>query len=273
METKQISGTDFRIQLDDVAICYDDYGEGTTPIIFIHGFPFDKSSWQPQMESMKKKHRVIAYDIRGFGKSTAGEVKLSIDLFSDDLIKLMDALHIQKAFVCGLSMGGYILLNAITRYPERFEKIILGNTQCIADSPEAKEKRFKAIENIKKGGLNDFADGFINNAFYPESMDTKKELVARTKTVVLSTSPEIIAETLAALAERTETCSALKNISVPALILCGKEDKLIPVTQSEYLEQNITNSTLHIIGKTGHLSNLEQPDEFNRYVLNFISGS
>jgi 3-oxoadipate enol-lactonase len=271
METMQVTGNDLSISQGDITICYDDLGEGMIPIIFIHGFPFDKSSWHPQMEFLKETHRVIAYDIRGFGKSAAGKEKADMGLFADDLIRLMDALQIDKAVVCGLSMGGYILLNAVTRYPARFEAIILSDTQCIADSPEAKEKRFKTIEHIEAGGLNDFADGFIKNIFCQESLDTKKELVERIKTVVLSTSPAIIAGALAALAERSETCSLLYKIYVPTLILCGKEDKVIPLVQSEHLLHDIIDSIFYGIDKAGHMSNLEQPDEFNKQINNFIS--
>lgn len=271
METMQTTGTDLRINLDGITISYDDVGKGTTPVIFIHGFPFDKSSWQPQMEFLKDTQRVIAYDIRSFGKSTADNEKASMSLFADDLIKLMDALEMDKAVVCGLSMGGYILLNAVNRYPERFKAIILSDSQCIADSPEAKEKRYKTIEHIEAGGLNDFANGFIKNVFCQESVENKKELVERIKTIVLTTLPATITGTLAALAERSEMCSSLNKISVPALILCGNEDKVTPFAQSEILHQHIVGSTLHSIAQAGHLSNLEQPEQFNRHVTKFIS--
>ena len=271
METIQTTVDDLKINLNGITICYDDFGKGIIPLIFIHGFPFDKSSWQPQMESLKTTHRVIAYDIRGFGKSTADNEKTSMSLFADDLIKLMDALEIDKAVACGLSMGGYILLNAVNRYPDRFKAIILSDTQCIADSPEGKEKRYKTIEHIEAGGLNDFAEGFIKNVFCQESLDDKKELVQRIKTVVLTTSPETITGTLAALAERSEMGTSLSKITVPALILCGKEDKVTPLAQSEILHQHITGSTLHGIAQAGHLSNLEQPELFNRHVTEFIS--
>jgi pimeloyl-ACP methyl ester carboxylesterase len=271
METMQTTGSDLKIDVNGVTICYDDLGTGMIPVLFIHGFPFDKSSWQPQMEFLKNAQRIIAYDIRGFGKSTADNEKPSMSLFADDLIKLMDALEIDKAVVCGLSMGGYILLNAVNRYPERFKAIILSDTQCIADSPEGKEKRYKTIEHIEAGGLNDFADGFIKNVFCQESLDIKKELVEKIKTIVLTTAPATIAATLAGLAERSETCSSLNKISVPALILCGKEDKVTPLAQSEILHQHITGSTLHSIAQAGHLSNLEQPEIFNQQLTKFIS--
>jgi pimeloyl-ACP methyl ester carboxylesterase len=266
----QTTGSDINIRVNGITMCYDDLGRGDTPIIFIHGFPFDKSSWQPQMDYLKNTHRVIAYDIRGFGKSAAGDDKASIVLFADDLILFMDALQINKAIVCGLSMGGYILLNAANRYHERFEAIILSDTQCIADSDEAKEKRYKTIERIEAEGINDFASGFVKNAFCKETLETKPEVVEKIKNIILSTSAEAITGTLKALAERWETCSSLSNITVPALVLCGKEDALTPVKQSEYLAQNISGADLRTIDNAGHLSNLEQPDEFNKHLNNFI---
>ena len=90
------TGKDLNIKLNGFTICYDDLGAGEIPIIFIHGFPFNKSTWQGQMEFLRKSHRVIAYDIRGFGKSTPGKEKASIGLFADDLISFMDALKINK---------------------------------------------------------------------------------------------------------------------------------------------------------------------------------
>ena len=272
METMQIKVKDQYINLNGVTICYNDLGKGKIPVLFIHGFPFDKSSWQPQMEFLQKTHRVIAFDIRGFGKSTAGNEIASINLFADDLIKLMDALQIKSAIVCGLSMGGYILLNAVNRYPERFDGIILCDTQCIADSPATKEKRSKSITQVKAGGLKNYAETFVINVFCSETLISKKELVEKIKKVIVSTSPLIIIQTLSALGERRDMCTALNEISIPALILCGKEDAATMLAQSEYLNHHIANSTLHYIERAGHLSNLEQPDVFNNLLIGFISG-
>ncbi len=271
METIQPIGKDININLKGVTICCDDFGTGNIPIIFIHGFPFDKSSWQPQMEFLKHTHRVLAYDIRGFGKSTAGEENVSISLFTDDLIELMDVLQIEKAVACGLSMGGYILLNAVNRYPERFEAIILSDTQCIADSAEGKAKRYKTIDQINEEGLKDFADGFVKNIFCPDSLENKNELVEKIRDIILTTSPITITGTLSALGQRPEMCSTLNEILIPVLILCGEEDTITPMTRAEFLYRNIANSELHSIGKAGHMSNLEQPDEFNSYLTPFIS--
>lgn len=262
-------GTDINIKIDDITINYNDLGEGKLPIIFIHGFPFDKSSWQPQLDYLQQYDRIITYDLRGYGKSTLNQEKISITLLADDLIKFMDALQIQKAIVCGLSMGGYILLNALNRYPKRFAAIILSDTQCIADTPEAKEKRYKNIELLESGGLSEFTENMIKNLFYTESFTTKKETVASLKKVMLSTSADVIAETLRALANREEMCYTLENIIIPTLIITGREDKAVPPQQSTFMHQQIPRSILNIIDKAGHLPNLEKPEEFNRLVKDF----
>lgn len=267
----EVYGNNLTVQANGTKICYDDLGVGHLPIIFVHGFPFDKSMWQPQLDFFKKTHRVIAYDIRGFGKTTAGTDEVSIDLFADDLINLLDALQISKAIVCGLSMGGYILLNAVNRYPERFEAIILSDTQCIADSDEASEKRYKTIQQIEASGLDDFAEGFVKNIFCSESLNDKNNLVEKIKNVILSTDTKTITRTLIAIARRREMCSSLKDIKVPSLILCGKEDIITPPDQAQFMQCNIVNSRLYSVDKAGHLSNLEQPDEFNQHLSNFIS--
>ena len=132
-------------KVNNLTLAYNDVGEGDTPVILLHGFPFDKSMWKEQLKSLKSSNRAIAIDIRGFGNSTDEESVLSIDLFGDDLIAFMDKLNIEKAIICGLSMGGYIALNVITRFPKRFEALILCDTQCTADTAEGKEKRYATI--------------------------------------------------------------------------------------------------------------------------------
>jgi 3-oxoadipate enol-lactonase len=271
-EVIHTAGKDKLIYLNGVSVCYDDLGTGEIPVIFVHGFPFNKSSWQPQLEFLSQTQRVIAYDIRGFGKSSAGDETPTISLFASDLIRLMDALEIPKAIVCGLSMGGYILLNAVTQSPERFKAIILSDTQCIADTPDVKAKRYKTIYQVNEEGLVNFTEGFLKNAFSEETHLTKKELVENIRTVMLSNSVKSVAETLSAIAERVETCSLLMRNIVPTLILCGSEDKITPLVQSEFLSTTIQSSKLHSIEKAGHLSNLEQPEEFNKHISDFISG-
>ena len=262
-------GTDINVKVGDITVNYNDLGEGKLPVIFIHGFPFDKSSWKLQLDYLKQYQRVIAYDIRGYGKSTLNNEKISITLLADDLINFMDALQIPKAIVCGLSMGGYILLNALNRYRERFAAIILSDTQCISDTAEAKEKRHKNIALIESGGFAEYVENMIKNLFHPDSFITRKESVDAIRKTMLFASPQLVTDTLKALANREEMCYSLENILIPTLIISGKDDKSVPPQQSVFMHQQIPRSILNLIEKAGHLPNLEKPDEFNRLVKDF----
>jgi len=268
----EAQGDNTLITVNKLTVCYDDRGKGKVPLIFIHGFPFDKSSWHYQMDHFMDIHRVIAYDLRGFGKSIEGEEKFSIGMFADDLVGFMDALQIPKAIICGLSMGGYIALNAVSRYAGRFEALVLCDTQCAADSDEAKENRNKSIAQLENNEIHEFMTGFIKAAFCTESMNKKQEEAVQVKQTILSTSRTTLISTLHAMAERWETCSILGEIRVPALILCGRLDTLISPAQSGYLHDHIKNSEFHFIEKSGHLPNIENPEEFNRLLQGFLSG-
>ncbi len=270
MET-EIKGYNLTIPINDFHLSYNDVGEAIIPIIFLHGYPFDKTMWEGQLDFLESSHRLISCDIRGFGKSKDEESTLSIDLFTDDLIQFMDKLNIGKAIICGLSMGGFIALNAVKRFPERFEALILCDTQCIADTAEVKEKRYKTIERIEEEGVANFNEDFMNSVFHKDSITKKRELVRLLRSVIFSNSQHIITMGLTALAERSETCSTLNEITIPTLIICGREDEVTPLAQSERMNKAIKGSILHVIDNAGHVSNLEQPDEFNKHLLGFLT--
>lgn len=266
-ETK---GYNLTTLVNNFELSYDDIGEGEIPIIFLHGFPFDKTMWLGQLDFLQSGYRVISCDLRGFGASEDEKSYLSMDLFANDLIAFMNKLKIEKAILCGLSMGGYIALNACEMFPERFEALILCDTQCIADSPEVKTKRYETIEEIKANGPATFNEGFIKNVFHEDSISEKNEIVEAVRLVVYSNSRHIITAGLIALAERSETCSTLARSTTPTLIIVGREDKVTPLSQSESMHRSIKGSLLRIIDHAGHLSNLEQPFEFNKHLYDFL---
>ena len=265
-------GNNIKIIVNDLTISYNDEGpDGAPVIIFIHGFPFNKSMWNKQIETLKENYRVIAYDVRGHGNSYAGNENFSIGLFAKDLLNFMDALNIDKTILCGLSMGGYIALNAIENYPERFDALILSDTHCIADTPEAKEKRMKAIETIRNTGVEKYADDSIKNLFAQESFTTKKEEVAAVREMIANTAEQSLVNTLLALSMRKETCNRLPEIKVPVLIMAGKEDKITPPEAAQFMHEKIKGSCLNIIEHAGHLSNMENPGEFNFQLKKFLA--
>src|SRR4051812_41580832 len=127
----RIAGENIKINENSLVINYDDYGPIYAPaVVFIHGFPFNKSMWHMQSEALKSNYRVISYDIRGFGDSTSPFNNHSLETLTGDLIQLMDKLLLKKVTLCGLSMGGYIALNAVEKYSTRFNGVILCDVHC-----------------------------------------------------------------------------------------------------------------------------------------------
>lgn len=259
------------LQVNGIRIHYQDTGHGELPVIFIHPFPFSHKAWTPQVETLKEKTRCITYDLRGFGASELGVKKTSMGLYAEDLVQLMDALEIEQAVVFGLSMGGYIVLNAAQRYPRRLKGIVLADTQCLADSKENQDKRYATIKEIEEKGVAAFAEKFMKNVFTAGTLANNTALVQKTKQLILNNNPEGITAALEAMAQRQETCSGLKKMNLPALILCGKEDTLTPPSLSEFLFNGIPGAQLNEIEKAAHLSNLEQPDAFNHRLIEFLA--
>jgi 3-oxoadipate enol-lactonase len=261
----------FSLNVNNHKVSYTDEGKYGAPVIlFIHGFPLNKSMWNLQVELLTNNCRVITYDIRGFGNSETGNEDFSIELFAKDLIYMMDALKIDKTILCGLSMGGYIALNAIENYPGRFNALILSDTSCKADTTEAKEKRMKAIENITNNGIEKYAEESIMKFFTSQFITGKTEEVTLVREMILESSPKSLCDTLRALSVRKQTCSSLSDIKVPVLILVGKEDIITPPAEGQFMHERIKVSTLKIIESAGHLSNIENSEEFNYQLRMFV---
>ena len=251
---------------------YIDVGaSGALPIVLIHGFPFNHEMWQPQIELLKNNFRVIAYDIRGHGKSGISDGQYMIEFFVDDLVGLLNHLKIEKAVLCGLSMGGYIALRTVERNPERVKALILADTQSKPDSNEAKLKRAASIGAIKKLGVKPYAESFVKAVFTTDSLTKKTATVEKISQIIQMNSPLGICGALLALASRTDTTEALSGIKVPTLILVGENDKLTPPSASQEMRSKIPKSEIHLIQNAAHMSNLENSDEFNKHVLNFLS--
>src|SRR5690606_11972545 len=161
-----------RLRLGDISISYL-LKESPAPeytLVFIHGFPFNKNMWVPQLDSLPPYVRGIAMDVRGHGNSTVGHGFFSIDVFAKDLLAFLKKLSLAKVVLCGVSMGGYIALRAYQIQPEVFSGLILSDTNSLADDNLAKQKRFDSIQSVLKNGKRPFSIGFVNNVFSKKTL-------------------------------------------------------------------------------------------------------
>ena len=261
-----------KIKLDNTTMNYTERGlpQGA-PIVFIHGFPFNHMMWEPQMKALPNHFRAITYDLRGHGESDVGDGQYTIEFFVDDLIALLDHLVVDRAVLCGLSMGGYVALRAIERHPDRVRALVLCDTRSEADPNEGKIKRSATVKSIKTNGVAAFADDFVKLIFAPQTFETNPQAVEMIKNSIKANSSLGICGAALALACRTDTTGVLPAIGVPTLILVGEHDKLTPPAASQAMHEKIRGSDLQILPGAAHMSNLENPADFNRFLIEFLN--
>lgn len=266
----RVAGENLRITINNFTVSYDDYGPVHAPVvIFIHGFPFNKDMWDKQIDELKSNYRVISYDMRGYGGSEDRGV-FSLDVLTTDLISLMDALGLRKVSICGMSMGGTVALNAVEKYPHRFNALILSDTFCEPSYLDSREARLAIIDSIKKRGIKQFAEDTVRRFFALGSVPGKEKQIAAARKMILSNPVNSILKTLLQLEQGKETCEQMSNIRVPVLIVAGKEDRVTPPSMAEYMHEHIRGSVFRIIEYAGHLPNLENSEDFNRHLRKFM---
>lgn len=239
-------------------------------VIFIHGFPLGKEIWTSQLNALPKDIQGIAYDIRGYGDSHPGHGFFSIDLFAADLIGFIENLKLQRVVLCGISMGGYIALRAFERAPGVFSALILCDTNASSDPNEAKLNRFASIEKIQFEGKGAFANDFVKKIFADKTLEGNHDLVNFIYKMIMDLPESTLCASQLALASRTETIDVLPAIKIPTLVVRGAEDRLMSAEQARGLHDKIKNSRLIEIPLSGHLPNLENPEEFNKTMNDFL---
>lgn|SRR3990167_1112744 len=245
-------------------ISYTDIGHGK-PLVLIHAFPADQALWTPQLTALEKYFRVITLDLWGFGQSEPVDgqaVTMTDD--ADEVKHLLDRLHIKKAIIGGESMGGYVALAFLKKYPNRVRGLILSDTQSIADTDATKAKREATAIDVLAHGTTQFINGFMPNALSKEAQPKK---ITFLKNILGSQTTTAAASALRGMALREDTSNILSQTLLPILIIFGENDSLISPQQSMNMHTIAKNSKLVSIAHAGHLSSLEQPDAWNQAVV------
>jgi 3-oxoadipate enol-lactonase len=238
-------------------------------ILFLHAFPLSSEMWKDQMQLFSKTHYTLAPDLPGFGKGVLPLHAITFEHYVDEVLKFLKQSGIKQSIWCGLSMGGYLALRLYEKAPELCSGLILANTKASADDNAAKEKRWEAIKNV-----HTHRKEFIENQ-WQAMMGTKslenKILRKQFIEIISKSDEEGITTGISSLANRMDHSEKLSKITVPTLIIGGAEDKIIPIKELEFLKSEIPNSRLEIIPEVGHLSNMEDPEAFNKLLSEFLA--
>ena len=250
---------------------YREAGAGDQVVLFVHGFPFDSSMWEPQLAALPDGWRGIAPDLTGFGGSAgAADDVYSMDLFAGELISLLDDLGIERAVVCGLSMGGYIAMAMWRLHPDRVRALVLCDTRAGADSEEARRGRGILAAKVEREGPQAVVDAMLPKLVSARTRDAKPDVVAHLRQMMLGGPPKSIIRSLHGLAARPDSVHTLEGVTVPALVIVGAEDAITPPAESGLIHERVHGSRLVEIADAGHVGNLENPDAFNTALYGFL---
>jgi pimeloyl-ACP methyl ester carboxylesterase len=251
-----------------IDIAYDDVGTGL-PVVFLHGFALNRSLWAPQLGGLMTRARCIAPDLRGFGKSEISG-PYSMDQYADDVIAMLDVLHIDRAVIAGLSMGGYIAFALWRRYRERVRAMILADTRAGVDSEETKARRRANIVLARAKGSGAVADSQIAMMLGQTTRDRFPDIADAVHRMLSIAPVDGVVGALEAMLERPDSTPTLSTIDVPTLIIVGDEDVLTPPAEARAMHAAIPGSRLEILEGAGHLSSVERPAAFNHVTSEFL---
>lgn len=250
----------FRVALDGP--------ENAPVIIFSNSLGTTLEMWQPQVEALAGDFRIVRYDTRGHGGSPITPAPYTFDQLAEDVLAIMDALNIEKACFCGVSMGGHTALKLGIMAQERFELIVACNTAAKIGTAEGWQERADMLRRDGKAGIQALADSAPERWFKPEYIEANPEVVKSLQDQFATLDAEGYAACCDALGQSDLTAS-LREIAIPTLIVAGEHDPVTTVKDAQNLNGLIKGSSVAVLDAS-HISNIEAADAFNQALRNFI---
>lgn len=257
-----------RMTVNGVSLAVDVRGAPEDPpILFVHGFPLDRTLWSPTLEALEGTYR-IAPDLRGFGRSDAPDLGYSMATYADDLVALLDSLGVDRAVVCGLSMGGYIALEMARRARERLAGLVLMDTRAEPDSPEGRRGRDATAQQVRDRGAAPIAEAMMGQLL---SERTPSVVAERVRATILRTPVAGLIGALGAMRDRPDSTGLLPSLGdIPVLVVVGEDDPITPPAASREMAAAIPGARLEVVSGAAHLPPLEQPKATARLLRDFL---
>ena len=253
--------------LTDVRIHYSLTGPASAPVlVFSNSLGASFSMWNPQLTALSSRYRLLRYDTRGHGQSSAPPGPYSIELLADDVLHLLDALNLDRVNFCGLSMGGQTGMWLGLYAPERLQKLILCNTGAKIGTLELWNAR---IDAVLARGMADISGAVVGRWFTPDFALQHADVVASTKTMIESANPQGYASCCGALRD-FDARETVSSIALPTLFIAGSHDLATPPADGRFIAEKICGAR-YVELHAAHLSNIEAEARFNLEVENFLN--
>ncbi len=252
---------------------YEERGDGPL-LVLVHGFPFDGSIWQAQLEGLSDEARVIALDVPGFGGSRAlGGDEASVEAYAEAIAAWATGLGLDRFALAGHSMGGYVALAFARLHPEMLSGLGLVCTRPGPDTEQARQGRYTMIENVREKGAQAVVDAMLPRLLSPQTREKGSEIDEQTRSVMLRQDRQGIIAALQAMASRPDSSPVLPQIEVPTAVIGGADDAIIPAAEEDLMAATIPGATQVRIDGAGHMPMLEQPDRLAEALRNLARGS
>ncbi|GAA1718330.1 alpha/beta fold hydrolase [Kribbella yunnanensis] len=257
--------------IGDITVAYDEMGSGQRVLVLVHGHPFDRTMWQPQLEHFAALgFRVVAADLRGYGETSVRPGTTAFETFAGDVIGLADHLGIGTFVLGGLSMGGQIAMECYRLFPERITGLILAATSARAETRAGRAVRHQMADRLLAEGMPPYAEEVLLQMVAPSNLLAAPDLGHDVMTMMLGTPPAGGAAALRGRADRPDYLATLEGATVPALVIVGSEDDFTPIADAELMHTTLPDSTLTVVEGAAHLPNLERTAEFNAVLEAFL---
>ncbi len=256
-----------------VDLHFTEQGPATGPAIaLLHGFPFDGRMWQPTAKALSAAgYRAIVPDLRGHGKSPLGDGASTMEAMADDVAFLLDKLTIRRCVLLGFSMGGYAALQVAHRHRERLSALGLIDTRADADTEEAKAGRRTTAAAVREKGMQVLVDGMMPKLVTAATRDKKPEVAKLLTTMMLENSVDGAVAALAGLGKRPDMRGKLAGMGLPVFVAVGEDDVITPPDAGSRMAHAFAMSSYELIPGAGHAAPLEQPEKFQRVLLEWLA--
>jgi 3-oxoadipate enol-lactonase len=255
---------------DGLPLAWEESGQGT-PFVLLHPFPLNSSFWSFQRDAFAGVARVISPDFRGFGRSGQDGRISSMELLADDLAALLEHVGLERIVLGGLSMGGYVALAFIRKYPRQVQALLLADTRPQADTLEGRQAREELALLATGKGSSAVAESMLPRLLGRTTLENRPNLVTHVRQLIEHTTPAAIAAASRGMACRSDSTGMLGAIHCPVLVISGEEDVLTTPQAAAAWAKEIPGAQLVTLKSAGHLSALEQPEAFNQAALAFLS--
>jgi len=258
---------------DGVALAAHIDGSNGEPIVLLHGFPHASEVWSAQSGALSRAHRVVRIDLRGMGASSVPDGPYLMETLAADVAAVLDKLSVERAWIAGHSLGGYVALAFARMFAERVSGLALVCSRLAADTPNAAKARYDLADRTEfEASMEPVIEAFEPRLFNAETFSSRPQIVETVRAMMRRTEPRGAAAMLRGMAVRDDAGDIAPDLDVPVVVVAGADDVVIPLDEARAMAGAFPQGRLLVCRRSGHMPMLEEPGRVNEALEALVSG-